>query len=399
MEKIKIKRRELFDELWATSLTRTAKKYDVSAPNLRAACAAFDIPLPEKGAAKPKLPASGESFVEIEKIAHYTPRGEGSVLTSKANTVCLLKILYEYSSPEHCLSMPEIQRLMRTEFGLEVDRRTVTSSLQVLEAAGWDVSGYDREGRGYCLMSRLFELPEVRLLMDSVYSNPAVPKKQTENLITELQSLLPVHQRRRYRHLRVADRVRKSDNREIFLNIELLDEAITEKKIVRFTYCRYDVNGELVERRKRRYYASPLALYAANGFYYLLCMNVGFNNVAPYRLDKIKNVEKTDRRAFDPPANFRPEEFAGSGVLMYGGEIVTAKLLCKNEALDYMIDTFGRDAKMTDNGDGTFNMTVTGSFLGLKLWAVHYLDRVKVLAPPTLRDAVVEMIKNNMYGV
>ncbi len=399
MEKIKIDRAKLFDELWETSVTRVAKKYDVSASKLRAACAEAAIPLPQKGVERPELTELHNDYVEIEKIAHYSQRNGDTVLTPKANTVCLLKILYEYSSPEHYISMPELQRLMREKYGLEVDRRTVTSSLQVLEAAGWDVSGYDREGRGYCLMSRLFELPEVRLLMDSVYSNPTVPKKQTENLIAALQELLPSHQRHRYRHLRVIDRVRKSANKEIFLNIELLDEAITEKKIVQFTYCRYNVNGELVNRRERRYYASPLALYAANGFYYLLCMNVGFNNVAPYRLDKIKEVVKTERDAFDPPEDFRPEEFANSGVLMYGGEVVTAKLLCKNEALDYMIDTFGRDARMTDNGDGTFNMTVTGSFLGLKYWAVHYLDRVKVLAPPALRDAVEEMIKNNMYGV
>ncbi len=399
MEKVKVKREELFDELWKTSLTGTAKKYDVSVSKLRAACAEADIPLPEKGTEKPGLPASDGEFVEIDRIAHYNPRNEGIQLTSKANTLCILSLLYKYSSPERFLSMPEIQRLMRTEFGLEVDRRTVTGSLQTLEALGWDISGYNKDGRGYCLMSRLFELPEVRLLMDSVYSNPAIPKKQTENLISELQELLPVHQRRRYRHLRVLDHVRKSPNRELFLNIELLDEAISEKKIVQFTYCRYDLNGELVERRQKRYSASPLALYAANGFYYLLCVTVGFNNVAPYRVDKIRNVTKTDMTAVDPPEDFRPEDFANYGVLMYGGETVTAKLLCKNEAIDYMVDTFGHDAHMVDNGDGTFNMTVTGSFLGLKLWAVHYLDRVEVLTPPPLREAVIEMIKDNMYNI
>ena len=404
--KIKIDRTELFDELWrpsraktGTAFTRTAKNYDVSITNLRIACVEANIPLPENGRVKPELPASDKDFVEIEQIVHHNPRNEGTHLTTKAYDVCLLKLLYKYSSPDHMLSMPELQRLMRTEFGLEVDHRTVSNSLKVLEAAGWDVSGYDRDGGGYCLMSRLFAQPEVRLLMDSVYSNPAIPQKQTENLIAELQELLPFHQRRRYKHLKVLDHVRKADNKELFLNIELLDEAITEKKIVQFTYCRYDAGGELIARRKRRYYASPLALYAANGFYYLLCINVGFNNIAPYRLDKIRDVVKTERQAVDPPEDFRPEDFANSGVLMYGGKLVTAKLLCKNEVLDYMVDTFGRDAKMVDNGDGTFNMTVTGSFLGLKLWAVHYLDSVQVLWPMELRDAVVDMIKNNMYGI
>lgn len=397
--KIKISRAELFDELWSTSLTKTAKKYDVSIYNLRAACAEADIPLKEEGKDKPGLPAADKDFVEIEQIVHHNPRNEGTHLTTKAYDICLLKLLYKYSSPEHMLSMPEIQRLMQSEFGLKVDRRTVTTSLEVLEAAGWDVSGYDRSGGGYCLMSRLFAQSEVRLLMDSVYSNPAIPQKQTEGLITGLQELLPLHQRRKYRHLKVLDHVRKSDNRQLFLNIELLDEAISEKKKVRFTYCRYDVGGELVPRHKRQYYASPLALYSANGFYYLLCINKGLKNVAPYRLDKIRDVIKTDSPAVDPPEGFRPQDFANSGVLMYGGEIVKAKLLCKNEVLDYMVDTFGRDAKMVDNGDGTFNMTVTGSFMGLKLWAVHYLDRVQVQWPVELRNAVIEMIKDNMYGV
>ncbi|MCH5188475.1 MAG: WYL domain-containing protein [Oscillospiraceae bacterium] len=406
MEKIKIDRAELFDELWqpsltknGTAITRTAKKYDVSAANLRLACAEADIPMPENGMARPELPASDKAFVEIAKIAHHNPRNAGTPMTTKSYDVCLLQLLYKYSSPEHMLSRPQLQRLMLSEYGLELDRRAVTTNLEVLRAAGWDISEYDRRGGGYCLMSRSFALPEVRLLMDSVYSNPAIPQKQTEKLIAELQELLPVNQRRSYKHLKVLDHVRKTDNRELFLNIELLDEAIAEKKLVHFTYCRYDVSGELVARRERSYSASPLALYAANGFYYLLCINEGHNNIAPYRLDKIKDMVKTERRAQAPPADFRPEDFANSGVLMYGGELVRAKLLCKNEVLDYMVDTFGRDAKMVDNGDGTFNMTVTGSFMGLKLWALHYLDRVKVLWPVALRDAVVDMIKDNMYGI
>ena len=110
--KIIIDRIELFDELWRLLITKTAKKYDVSITNLRVACVEANIPLPEKGKAKPELPTSDKDFVEIAQIVHHNPRNEGNVLTTKAYDICLLQLLYKYSSPEHMLSMPEIQRLM-----------------------------------------------------------------------------------------------------------------------------------------------------------------------------------------------------------------------------------------------------------------------------------------------
>ena len=47
------------------------------------------------------------------------------MLTEKANAICLLEVLKEYSDAEHILPMREIIAKMQSLYGIKIDRRTV----------------------------------------------------------------------------------------------------------------------------------------------------------------------------------------------------------------------------------------------------------------------------------
>ncbi|MDY5797970.1 MAG: WYL domain-containing protein, partial [Eubacteriales bacterium] len=64
---------------------------------------------------------------------------------------------------------------MKAVYSLEVDRRTVYSSVDLLKELGYDISDYKDNGVGYYLRERDFETSEIRLLMDAVYSYQAIP--------------------------------------------------------------------------------------------------------------------------------------------------------------------------------------------------------------------------------
>lgn len=51
---------------------------------------------------------------------------------SKANIICLLQILWEYSDSENILSMKDIKSKMKQLYDREIDRRTVYDCLNVL---------------------------------------------------------------------------------------------------------------------------------------------------------------------------------------------------------------------------------------------------------------------------
>ena len=54
------------------------------------------------------------------------------MLTEKANAICLLEVLKEYSDAEHILPMREIIAKMQSLYGIKIDRRTVYGAVALL---------------------------------------------------------------------------------------------------------------------------------------------------------------------------------------------------------------------------------------------------------------------------
>lgn len=110
------------------------------------------------------------------------------MLTEKANAICLLEVLKEYSDAEHILPMREIIAKMQSLYGIKIDRRTVYGAVALLIELGYDISLYEDNGVGYYLRERELEPSEVLLLTDAVYSFQFIPARQTEQLVQKLQS-------------------------------------------------------------------------------------------------------------------------------------------------------------------------------------------------------------------
>ncbi len=141
----------------------------------------------------------------------------------KANIICLLKILWDYSDGDNILSMKDIKSKMIQLYGRDIDRRTVSDCCDALNLAGFDVSLFKENKEGYYLRSRLFDTSELRLLIDSVYSNNTIPASDSAKLIKKLQKLTNVHKSKSYNALTVCRDNMKTPNKETFYNISLLD--------------------------------------------------------------------------------------------------------------------------------------------------------------------------------
>ena len=83
------------------------------------------------------------------------------MLTEKANAICLLEVLKEYSDAEHILPMREIIAKMQSLYGIKIDRRTVYGAVALLIEIGYDISIYDR-GRWCRLFAPLSRIVAVR---------------------------------------------------------------------------------------------------------------------------------------------------------------------------------------------------------------------------------------------
>lgn len=318
-------------------------------------------------------------------------------LTNKAGLLCFLKILEEYSDEDNILTMKKIQQLMKSEYGLTPDRKTIYSHADMLDMMGYDISKFEDNGKGYYLASRELDTSEVRALMDCVYTNNALPKVHSERLIEKIQKLLPIHKRRKY----VITSPRRTPNKSTFFNIDEIDRAITDKKKVEFVYNKYDTNKKLIPTRTEKYLVSPYALVAAEGVYYLVGKGQHHDTLSNYRLDKITEIKEMNENAEPKPVGFDIQKYMDESVFMFSGETVSATMHCKNNMIGYVIDKFGRNATLIPDKDGeTFTLHVHGSYMGLRFWATHYFESVEVIEPENMREEIVSAIKNdNMYGL
>lgn len=316
------------------------------------------------------------------------------MLPERANAICILEILKEYSDPEHILTMKELIFKMKQIYDIEIDRRTVYSAMSLLKGLGYDISRYEENKVGYYLRSRNFEQSEILLLTDAIYTFPFIPKKQSEDLIKKLQKQLSVHKRKEYKHLTLVRSEKKTDNKQIFWNIEQLDVAIGKKKQVSFIYCQYGLDKKLHPRREKAYVVNPYGMVFMNEHYYLVCNYVGLLGTNLYRIDRMKDISILDT-AWNKKLERKTEIL--DAVYAFTGETEYVTMYCDNIILSDVIDKFGTSVFVTRLDDTRFKLRFKAPLGGVKFWALQYLPYVEVVEPQWLRDEVIDSIKNNKY--
>lgn len=298
------------------------------------------------------------------------------------------QLLLEYTDADHALPMGELLRLLRTEYGLRRDRRAVYTALEKLRAVGCHIPEYQDDGEGYRLLSRPLEPSEVRLLGDAVSAFPGISQRQCERLLDKLRQGLSRWQRKQCRPL-VAGSPWRGSNPETLLATEVLEEAIARQRQVEFRYMEYGMDKRLHPRRERSYRVSPYALSFANGNYYLICRYQGAENLSHYRVDRMQSPVLLEEQSVEPlPEGLDLERYVRERVYPFPGESIRAVLRCEEDLLSDVLDRFGMGTRLWGNGDGTFDAVVFTGAIGLKFWALQYVEVCQVMEPLWLRQEI-----------
>ncbi|MDY5627260.1 MAG: helix-turn-helix domain-containing protein [Clostridia bacterium] len=216
----KTTREKLYNEIWQMTVTHYCHKYNVSYKELKKCCEENDIPMPTalywrklKGGGNPKiLPLPPSDIIDIEIPCIQTQRKYFD-LTSKANTVCVLKILEKYSDEKKPLSVRKIIELMERDYMLSVSRATVYDSLEILNKLGYDISTYSENSKGYYLRYRKFNTYEIQTIIDSVAINPMVPTKIEKEIQFKIKKEMGYPNYKSYREIHGVDKRNKMYHR------------------------------------------------------------------------------------------------------------------------------------------------------------------------------------------
>ncbi len=312
---------------------------------------------------------------------------------TKQRLLALMDILSQETDENHMLKTDEIIHLMNQR-NIEAERKSIYRDVAILQEAGWDIiSGKN----GFCLASRDFELPELKLLADAVQSSRCITEKKSYELIGKLEKLTSRHtagQLRRQVHL--VGRA-KAENEQIYYNVDALYEAISQNSQITFRYLEYKSNGSRVFREKL-YEASPYGLCWDSENYYLVAHTVE-RGKTHYRVDRMAQIKVTGQPRLNPEeyrdlnmASYSKQVFG-----MYGGEPRNVTLSFPENLADSCVDKFGRGIMMIPQGDGTFHVTTTVAVSPVFFsWVFSFAGRVKILGPENVNQEYMELCRKAM---
>lgn len=312
----------------------------------------------------------------------------------KLKIIYVLKLLMENTDDEHVITTGEIIEKLKN-YGIEAERKSIYNDIDSLEEFGLEVEKVSVGNRsGYRLLTRPFELPELKLLVDTVQASKFISEKKTNELIKKLESFASHYeagelQRQVYVHGRV-----KASNEQIYYNVDKIHDAINGNKKISFKYLEWTLERKLRERRNGEFYTiSPWALTWNDDNYYLIGYEGINGRIKHYRVDKMKSISVIEqaREGRNEFENFDIASFSKETFSMFGGEKQTVKLKCANDMIGVIIDRFGQNVFVVKNGDGYFtvsvDVTVSSQFFA---WVFGLQGKVKIVAP----EPVVDQMKN-----
>lgn len=199
----------------------------------------------------------------------------------------------------------------------------------------------------------MFEIYELRLLIDAVSSARFITKNETEKIIEKLKTLTSRGLSKKLENrIHLGDMV-KSENGKIKYYLDTLHSAISENKKVSFQYGNYNVNKEfIIHGNGELYMVQPYALVWNNDFYYLVAFDERKKSIVHFRVDRMVSVSIEDE-IFKKP-EFDIAKHLKQSFNMYPGKEDFIEIQFKNKLINAVIDRFGVNMSSWKANDESF---------------------------------------------
>lgn len=345
----------------------------------------------------------------------------------------ILDILQKYTDEEHRLSQKEIQDILKREYEMTVDRKAVKRNLLNLieyesnieyrevsrkdifrkkdsvsykgtsDFADKEISEDDLLWTDFYLKQK-FTNEELRLLIDSLLFSKHIPYSQAKELIKKLESLSNIYFKSCSQYIYPLP-VERTDNKQVFYNIAILDDAIRKKKKVLFEYAEYHTDKKMHLKKRedgsvREYIITPYQMAVQEGKYYLICNYDKYDDISNYRVDRIRNIQilgekgkpfETLKWSGHQPMNLN--EYMKEHVYMYSSENAFVKFRIVKAMISDVIDLFGKGVNFSEETDTHVSVSVHVNERAVEQFAKNYAPDVVILQPKRLRDKLRDDLK------
>ena len=322
----------------------------------------------------------------------------------KLKLVYLIKILLDQTDQEHGITMAELLQEL-DKYDVTGERKSIYDDIRTIQEFGIAVEKRKKGSEVYYhVVSRYFELAELKLLVDAVQASKFITIQKSDELIKKLGVLTSVHEKKNLqRQVAVLQRA-KASNEEIFQSVDKIHTAIMENKNIRFQYFDWNIKKKRELRHHGNIYVvSPYALLWEDENYYLIGYDNQTNMKKHYRVDRMLNLEISNEKRIGQEefTKFNIATYSNKVFGMFGGKETKVTLRFKNSFAGVPIEQFGRDIMMIPSGENHFNIhvdvNVSSQFYG---WVFALGENVKILQPEAvvsgMKDALRQQLE--MYG-
>ena len=312
----------------------------------------------------------------------------------KQKLLLILSYLQENTDEKHAVTAAQLMEYLYQN-GINAERKSIYSDINTLIDMGYDIITRKGKEGGYALVSRDFELAELKLLVDAVQSSKFISEKKSNKLIKKIEKLTSRHEGHKLqRQVFVANRV-KTDNESVFYNIDGIHEGIATKCIISFVYSEWNLKKQLVPKNNgNRYVVKPLLLVWDDENYYLVAKDAETDVTKHFRVDKMTNIVVEDKCFKESETDATPAQYSKEHFAMFSGEDEIVTVRFERKLIGVVLDRFGKDVSIIPKDDNCFDarlkVKVSNQFFG---WLTGFGQSAEIIAPENIVEKYRDLVK------
>ena len=316
---------------------------------------------------------------------------------AKLRPIYLIDILKERTDEDHYLTTSQLCAILKNEYGIETHRTTIKSDIEMLQQAGIGIQAVRSTQNQYNFIERDFDTAELKLLIDAVQSAKFMTKSKSDQLVTKLTALAGVNKARELKRNLVVDGRNKLDNEQILMIVDAINDAINQRRKIRFQKVEYNVKKERVLHHGGETYTfSPYSLVWDGDFYYVVGFSDKYQSVGSHRVDRIyQRPDILEDAIVPPPLGFDVNKYINTTFRMYNAPRREVELVCDNGLMDAIIDRFGPDVETYACDQQNFRViaeiAVGNVFFN---WIFGFGGKVRIKAPEEVKEQYKQQVLN-----
>ena len=316
--------------------------------------------------------------------------GRCFLMKNKSRLLEILDLLHRNTDSDHYETTVSILEYLQAN-DIPVDRKTLQSDMELLRDKGYGISKIKSSPNKYAWDDRLFKEAELQMLVDAVLSAKFISESKSKDLVRRISCLTSKYNAERLKSQMDCLVRPKSENLEVYHTVNIITDAIKNRKRISFKYTEYNEHKVKVYRNGgKNYRLSPYKLLWNEDYYYVIGYDEKHKDIISFRIDRMEKCRQLEGKYVRAPEEFDIKDYVYKFFKMYDGDDAVIELEVDNELMKYIIDKFGIDVETKVKTESTFSVKAPVKLSPtLYSWVFQFAGKIRITGP----EAAVEQYR------